>query len=121
MRVMYLLVTVAALILLTACMNYMNLATVLSERRTREVGLRKAAGAGRVQIMRQFLCESVLLSCLSMILAIFLAEIFLPGFNDLIEIKDLDRINRIDRKMRPSAGRSLAAGEKIPDNLVDPV
>lgn len=88
-RVMYLLVTVAALILLTACMNYMNLATVLSVRRTREVGLRKAAGAGRVQIMLQFLCESVLLSCISMILAIFLAEIFLPGFNDLIEIKEL--------------------------------
>jgi len=88
-RVMYLLATVAAFILLTACMNYMNLATVLSERRSQEVGLRKVAGAGRVQIMLQFLGESALLSCISLIFAIILAEIFLPGFNDLIEIKQL--------------------------------
>ena len=88
-RVIYLLVTVAAFILLTACMNYMNLAIVQSERRTKEVGLRKVVGAGRFQIMLQFLGESVLLSCISLIFAIILAEIFLPRFNDLIEIKEL--------------------------------
>jgi putative ABC transport system permease protein len=88
-RVIYMLVTVAAFILLTACMNYMNLATVQSERRTKEVGLRRVVGAGRVQIMLQFLGESVLLSCISLIFAIILAEIFLPGFNNLIEIKEL--------------------------------
>lgn len=88
-RVIYLLVTIAAFILLSAGMNYMNLSMAQSERRTGEVGLRKVFGAGRVQIILQFLGESVLLSCISLISAIILAEIFLPGFNDLIEIKEL--------------------------------
>ncbi len=88
-RVIYLLVTIAALILLTAAMNYMNLVTAQSERRTEEVGLRKVVGAGRFQIALQFMGESVLLSCISLICATILAEIFLPGFNNLIEIKEL--------------------------------
>jgi len=88
-RVIYLLVTIAAFILITAGMNYMNLATVQSEQRAAEIGLRKAVGAGRIQIILQFLGESVLLSCISLICAIILAEIFLPGFNNLIEIKEL--------------------------------
>ena len=88
-RAIYLLVTIAAFIFITAGMNYMNLATAQSERRTEEVGLRKVVGASRVQIILHFLGESVLLSCISLICAIIIAEIFLPGFNNLIEIKKI--------------------------------
>jgi hypothetical protein len=88
-RAIYLLVTIAAFIFITAGMNYMNLATAQSERRTEEVGLRKVVGASRVQIILQFLGESVLLSCISLICAIIIAEILLPGFNSLIEIKKI--------------------------------
>lgn len=88
-RVIYLLVTVAAIILITAGMNYMNLAAVQSGRRTEEVGLRKVFGASRFQVIFQFLGESVLLSSISLIGALILTEIFLPGFNNLIEIKKL--------------------------------
>ena len=74
---------VALFILLIACINYMNLATARSARRAREVGLRKVLGGQRKQIIRQFLIESVGLVLIAMILAVILASVLLPYFNQI--------------------------------------
>lgn len=75
--------SVAFLILLIACINYMNLATARSARRAREVGLRKSLGSQRTQIARQFFYESFLMTAGSLIMALILVVIFLQPFNDL--------------------------------------
>ena len=79
---------VAIVILLVACINFMNLATARSARRAKEVGLRKVVGALRGQIIRQFLGEALLVSFFSLLLAIVLVWSLLPLFNDLAQ-KDL--------------------------------
>ena len=89
-NVIYNVTALAAIILITACINYMNLATAQSENRIEEVGLRKVMGAGRRQIVLQFLGEAILLCCMALILSIILTEIFLPGLNDLVEIKEIN-------------------------------
>ncbi|HTF19055.1 MAG TPA: FtsX-like permease family protein [Chryseolinea sp.] len=75
--------SVAFLILLIACINYMNLATARSTRRAREVGLRKSLGSQRSQIAGQFFYESFLMTAGSLIMALILVVIFLQPFNDL--------------------------------------
>ena len=75
--------SVAFLILLIACINYMNLATARSARRAREVGLRKSLGSQRTQIAKQFFYESFLMTIASLVLAVILVIIFLQPFNDL--------------------------------------
>ena len=70
-------------VLLLACINFMNLSTARSERRAREVGIRKAIGSLRIQLIGQFLSESVLTSLVAFILAILLAWLALPIFNEL--------------------------------------
>lgn len=79
----YIFTAVALLILVIACINFMNLATARSARRSREVGMRKVAGAHRQQLVWQFLGESILLSLLALLLALLLVELFLPAFNAL--------------------------------------
>ena len=74
---------IAIFILIIACINYMNLSTACSSNRAKEVGLRKVVGADRKQLIFQFLGESTILSVLSMILALILAQIFLPTLNTL--------------------------------------
>jgi putative ABC transport system permease protein len=74
---------VAALVLLLACVNFMNLSVVQSIQRAREVGLRKAVGATRGQIAWQFLGEALLLSFLSMGLALAAAPALMPAFRRL--------------------------------------
>lgn len=74
---------IALIILVIACINYMNLATARSSTRMREIGMRKVVGAKRMQLILQFLGESVLVSFLAMALAVILAELFLPIFNNL--------------------------------------
>ncbi|MEN0052466.1 MAG: ABC transporter permease [Mucilaginibacter sp.] len=76
-------VIIALLILLTACINFMNLSTAQSEKRGREVGVRKVIGASRFAIIKQFLTESVLIAIISGILAMILAQLLLPTFNQL--------------------------------------
>ena len=78
----------ALLILLIACINFMNLATARSARRAREIGLRKVVGAHRSQLIRQFLGESCLMAVLAMGLAVLLVFMMLPSFNQFIQ-KDL--------------------------------
>ena len=70
-------------VLILACINFMNLATARSEKRAKEVGIRKAVGSLRWQIIRQFLSESYLVVVLAFILSLILAVLFLPVFNDI--------------------------------------
>lgn len=79
----YIFIAVAVFILLIAAINYMNMATARSTKRAREVGIRKVSGASRGQLIRQFLGESLLLSYISMILAMLIVYLFLPDFNTL--------------------------------------
>jgi len=74
---------VAVFILAIACINYMNLATARSGSRSREVGLRKVVGAGRAQLIRQFLGEALVMSALAFGLALALAQLLLPFLNGL--------------------------------------
>ncbi|CAN5897627.1 ABC transporter permease [soil metagenome] len=76
-------VVIAVFILLIACINFMNLATARSARRAKEVGLRKVVGAGRPQLVRQFLGESLLITALALVLAVVLVELALPPFNQI--------------------------------------
>jgi len=80
---LYIFSLIATLILLTACINYMNLATARAGKRTKEVGLRKVVGASRKEIVLQFFGESILVSLVALCLSLLLVEIFLPLFNDL--------------------------------------
>ncbi len=77
--------SIAVLILLIACINYMNLTTARASARMKEVGTRKVIGAWRSQIARQFLGESVIMALFSLILSLFLAYLFLPLFNTLAD------------------------------------
>jgi putative ABC transport system permease protein len=83
----YLFVGLAFGILLIACVNFMNMATAKSERRAREVGVKKTIGASKGSLVTQFLTESMLLTFISVILAIALVEILLPTFNNLLQIR----------------------------------
>ncbi|MFC2117568.1 ABC transporter permease [Bacteroidota bacterium] len=74
---------IAIFILVIACINFMNLSTARSERRSREVGLRKVTGAKRYQIISQFIGESVLLSFIALNFAIIIVKLLLPAFNTL--------------------------------------
>jgi len=74
---------IAFLILIIACINFMNLTTARSARRAREVGLRKVVGAQRRQVMRQFFGESVLLTLVSLFFAFAIIVLFLPAFRSL--------------------------------------
>jgi ABC-type antimicrobial peptide transport system permease subunit len=78
---------IAILILVVACINFMNLATARSARRAKEIGLRKIAGAVRGQLILQFLSESVFISFLSLLLALVIVHLFLPVFNELANRK----------------------------------
>jgi ABC-type antimicrobial peptide transport system permease subunit len=75
---------IAGFILLIACINFMNLSTARSERRAKEVGIRKVAGAYRSLLIGQFLGESILIALLSGILALGLVEVSLPAFDTLV-------------------------------------
>lgn len=74
---------IGVFILLLACINFMNLATARSEKRAKEVGIRKTVGSLRIDLIAQFLGESVLLALLSLVFAIALAVLTLPWFNEL--------------------------------------
>ena len=77
--------SVACLVLGIACVNYVNLATARSLRRAREVGMRRAVGAGREQLVAQFLGESVIVALLALVVAVAATAVALPSFNGLVE------------------------------------
>ena len=85
-KYVYMFAIVGFIILIIACINYMNLATARSLIRAKEVGVRKAVGAIRSNLAIQFLCESIALSLFSIIGAIIIVYFFLPEFSSLINI-----------------------------------
>lgn len=78
---LYMFGAVGVLLLLIACLNYMNLSTAAAYKRTREMGTRKALGAQRGQLVGQFLVDSIVLSVFSLLLAMVLVELLLPAVN----------------------------------------
>ncbi|MDO6432767.1 ABC transporter permease [Flavitalea sp. BT771] len=79
----YIFSVIAVLILLIACVNFMNLSTARSANRAKEVGIRKVAGSTKGHLIMQFLTESILLSLFSLVLALCIAVLLLPMFNQL--------------------------------------
>jgi putative ABC transport system permease protein len=75
---------IAIFILLIACINFINLSTAQSARRTREIGVHKVAGANKQKIIVQFLGESLLIVFAAHLIAMILVELLLPGYNNLI-------------------------------------
>ncbi|MET3878149.1 ABC transporter permease [Chitinophaga sp. OAE865] len=76
---------IAWIILFIACINFMNLATARSEKRAKEVGVRKVMGAGKNKLIAQFICEALFMSALAAILAVLILFVVLPGFNALVD------------------------------------
>ena len=70
-------------VLLLACINFMNLSTARSEKRTKEVGIRKAAGSTRTQLIFQFFIESILVAFIAFSLSLLIAQLTLPFFNEV--------------------------------------
>jgi putative ABC transport system permease protein len=79
----YIFAGVTLLILVIACINYINLATARAASRAREVGIRKVSGALRKQLFAQFIGESLIITAISFALALFIAQALLPLFNQL--------------------------------------
>ena len=76
--------TIAAFILLIACINFMNLSTARSEKRAKEVGIRKVVGALKGSLISQFLGESILLAFIAGILSLIIVQLSIPAFNQLV-------------------------------------
>lgn len=76
---------IGIIILLIACINFMNLSTARSEKRGKEVGVRKVLGSGKKRLISQFITEALITSALAVIVSIFFLMILLPEFNTLIE------------------------------------
>ncbi|TWI95057.1 AraC-like DNA-binding protein [Mucilaginibacter frigoritolerans] len=74
---------IGMLVLAIACINFMNLSTARSEKRAREVGVRKAIGSARMDLVFQFLMESILITFISFLLSLLLVMLALPAFNTL--------------------------------------
>ena len=77
----------AAIILLIACINFMNLSTARSEKRGKEVGIRKVIGAVRRSLVLQFIGESILMALLAALIALVLVDLTIPYFNTLTQVK----------------------------------
>ncbi|GAB4022600.1 ABC transporter permease [Spirosoma koreense] len=77
--------SIGVMVLLLACINFMNLSTARSEKRAKEVGIRKAIGSLRSQLISQFLGESLLMAMLAFILSILFVQLTLPFFNQVAE------------------------------------
>lgn len=75
---------IALIILIIACFNFMNLSTARAAKRAKEIGLKKAIGSSKSQLIRQFLFESLLISFIAINFAVILVRLFLPEFNNLL-------------------------------------
>ncbi len=82
-KYLYIFTSIAVFILLIACINFMNLSTARSERRAKEVGLRKVIGAIKGSLISQFMIESLLMSGLALLFALAFIQLFIPIFNQL--------------------------------------
>ena len=79
----YIFGAIALFMLLVACINFINLSTAGAFRRAKEVGIRKVAGSGKFQLIRQFLSESILISMFALMIGFVLVQLALPPFNSL--------------------------------------
>ncbi len=84
-RYVYFFSAIALLIMLVACFNYMNLSTAGAIHRMKEVGIRKVVGAGRNNLISQFLGESLLFAFMALLFSLLLVKLFLPVFSSLLE------------------------------------
>ncbi|AYL94842.1 ABC transporter permease [Mucilaginibacter celer] len=80
---------IAFIILIIACINFMNLSTARSEKRAKEVGVRKVMGAGKGKLVAQFIGEAVIMAFIAVIVAVLLVYAALPTFNNMVQ-KELD-------------------------------
>ncbi|MGZ5221316.1 MAG: ABC transporter permease [Chitinophagaceae bacterium] len=76
---------IALIILLIACINFMNLSTARSEKRAKEVGVRKTLGSGKRQLILQFFCESMILAFIAFVFSVGVVYLLLPSFNSLVD------------------------------------
>ena len=76
---------IAIVILIIACINFMNLATARSEKRAKEVGIRKSLGTSRNRLIYQFISESVFITAIAFMAAVILTELALPSYNNLVD------------------------------------
>jgi putative ABC transport system permease protein len=84
-------------ILLIACINFMNLATARSQRRAKEIGIKKTIGATRTSLIFQFMLESMIMTSIAIIISIAVVELTLPWFNRLLDIKIvIDYLNPVN-------------------------
>ena len=81
----YVFIGIALLVIIIAGINFMNLSTARSGKRAKEVGVRKVSGASKKMLVTQFLIESVIQSFIALLIAFILVELFLPGFNNILE------------------------------------
>jgi putative ABC transport system permease protein len=83
-KMVYIFMSIAALILIIACINFINLSTARASDRSREVGLRKVLGAVRRQLVGQFILESILLATLATLIALILLPLLMPAYTHLL-------------------------------------
>ena len=76
---------IAWIILFIACINFMNLATAGSEKRSKEIGVRKVLGAGKKRLVLQFIGEAIFMALLAAVVAVFILALVLPAFNLLVQ------------------------------------
>ncbi len=79
----YIFGAIALFMLLVACINFINLSTAGASRRAKEVGIRKVAGSGKFQLIRQFLSESILIALFALMIGFVLVRLALPAFNNI--------------------------------------
>jgi putative ABC transport system permease protein len=85
MTYVYIFSSIAAFLLLIACINFMNLSTARSEKRAKEVGVRKVMGANKNALIKQFLGESLVMSFIALVIALLLVQLCLPAFNNFTQ------------------------------------
>lgn len=84
-KYLYIFGMIGLIMLIVACINYVNLTTASSAQRAMEIGVRKVSGAARGQLISQFMVEALLQAAIAFILALALAELFLPFFNSITD------------------------------------
>ena len=88
-KYIFIFLIIAAFILVISCINFINLTTARYEKRAKEIGVKKAAGASRLQIGAQFMIESILFSLFALVLSIIIVELSVPSFSLLAGEKHL--------------------------------
>jgi len=107
---LYLFAVIAFIVLLIACINYLNLATAKAAGRAKEVGMRKVSGAKKSQLIGQFLTESTLQALFALSVAFVLSEVFLPIFNHITDRELTFLEGNFLRVVGPMIGIGLTVG-----------